>query len=126
MASPESSTRAGQPPSAHRSAIAATIAGSFTMCASPSITKSKSWSAMLNVQRGSRSRFLPLRVLASVSNQNAPSTHSAPIPVTCGLPSLLIVANQHVCRFGPPVPGACGKPPSSRPSTRAQSSSGVP
>ena len=30
----------------------------------------------------------------------------APTPVTWGLPSRLIVANQQVCRSGPPVPGA--------------------
>lgn len=50
--------------------------------------------ATLNAQRGSRARFLPFRVRAPVSNQNAPSSHRAPIPVTWGLPSGLIVVNQ--------------------------------
>ena len=60
-----------------------------------------------------------------VSNQNASSTQRAPMPVTCGLPSRLIVANQHVCRFGPPVSGAWLRPRSRRSLMRPQSRSGV-
>ena len=95
-ARPESSTRAGQPSAAQRAAIAATVGGSVTLCASPSTTRSNSRVATLNVQRASRARFFALRVPSPVSNQNAPSTQRAPIPVTCGLPSRLIVANQQV------------------------------
>ena len=56
--------------------------------------------ATLNVHLGSRARFRALRVPSPVSNQKVPSTHSAPMPVACGLPSASMVANQHVCRLG--------------------------
>src|ERR1700733_10269931 len=81
-ATPVSSTRAGQPAAAHRSAMAETVGGSVTMRAVPSTTRSNSWAATLSVQRGSRARFLPFRVLAPVSNQNTPSTQRAPTAVT--------------------------------------------
>ena len=45
---------------------------------------------------GIASEVPPLRVCSPVSNQNAPSSQMAPMPVTCGLPSGLIVANQQV------------------------------
>src|SRR5439155_25651288 len=85
-ASPVSPTRAGKPSAAHRAAMSATVGRSVTLWASPSTTRSKSWTAMLKVHRGSRARFLAFRVRSPVSNQNAASTHSAPTPVTCGLP----------------------------------------
>src|SRR3954454_17038806 len=107
---PLSSTRAGQPSAAHREAIAATVAGSVTLLASPSTTRSNSWVATLRVQRGSRAMLRAFRVRFPVSNQNFPLTQRAPIPVTCGLPSLLIVANQQLCRSGPPVLGASVRP----------------
>ena len=49
-----------------------------------------------------------MRLAWPVSNQKQPSAHSAPIPVTCGLPSALIVASQLVCRPGPPASGFAG------------------
>ena len=104
--------------------MAATVAGSVTRAASPSTTRSNSRAAMLSVQRGSRARFLPLRVLAPVSNHQPPSDHSVPTAVTCGLPSRLMVASQHVCRLGPPSPGAWPRPSFSGASIRAQSSKG--
>ncbi len=36
---------------------------------------------------GPRARLRPLRLRSPVTNQNVPATHSAPIPLTCGLPS---------------------------------------
>src|SRR5579885_3325855 len=48
------------------------------------------------------------------------------MPVTCGLPSVLIVASQQVWRSGPPPPGACSRPRARAASIRLQSSSGVP
>jgi hypothetical protein len=58
--------------------------------------RSNSWVATLSRRRGSRARFLPFRVCAPVSNQNVPSAQSAPMPVTCGLPSPLIVVSHQV------------------------------
>ena len=110
---PLSSTRAGHPSAAQRAAMAATVCGSEILLAVPSTTRSKSWVATLRTQRGSRARFLPLRVRSPVSNQNEPSAQRAPIPVTCGLPSALIVVNQHVWRLGPPESGAWVMPLSS-------------
>ena len=112
-AEPLSSTLTGQPSAAHREAIAATTVASVTRCESPSTTRSNSSVDTLSVHRGSRLRFLPFRVSPPVSNQNLPWTHKAPMPVTGGggLPSLLMVANQYVCRPGPPVPGACVRSP---------------
>src|SRR5215471_6422000 len=95
-ASPVSSARAGQPSAAQRAARPATVAGSLARVASPATTRSNSRAATLSVHRGSRARFLPLRVPLPVSNQKQPSAQSAPTPVTCGLPSGLIVASQQV------------------------------
>jgi hypothetical protein len=111
---PVSSTRAGHPSAAQRAAIAVTVSGSVTRTAVPSTTRSKSWAATLSAHRGSRARFLPLRVRLPVSNQKEPSTQRAPSPVTWGLPLALMVVSQQVCRSGPPEPGACGIPSSSR------------
>ena len=102
--------------------MAATVAGSVTRATSPPTARSNSRADTLSVQRGSRARFRPLRVSRPVSNHQKPSAHSAPMPVTCGLPSGLIVASQQVCRSGPPVPGAWLRPASSRASMRSQSS----
>jgi hypothetical protein len=52
-----------------------------TTRASPSTTRSNSWVATLKVDRGSRARFLPLRLPSPVSNQKASSTQRAPMPV---------------------------------------------
>ena len=52
--------------------------------------------ATLSAQRGSRPRFLALRFRSPDSNQKAPSTNDAPMPVTCGLPSGLIVVSQQL------------------------------
>src|SRR5439155_20701200 len=123
---PDSSGRACQPSSFHRFAKSATTAGSVTRCASPSTTRSNSSVATASVQRGSRARLRPLRERSPVSNQNASSTHTAPTPVTWGLPSGSIVASQHVWRFGPPVPGAWGISDPSRDSTRVRSMSVSP
>ena len=79
-----------------------------------------------DAQRAARvtGQVLALAGVLPVSNQQEPSAHSAPMPVTCGLPSGLIVASQQVCRSGPPVPGAWLRPAASRASIGAQSSSG--
>jgi len=95
------------------------LAGSVTLRALPSTTRSNSWLARLRVQRGSRARLRPLQVPSPVTNQNAPSVHAAPTRVTCGLPSGLIVASQAVCRLGPPVSGAWANPWSRRASIGA-------
>src|SRR6478752_8215138 len=113
-ARPVSSTWAGQPSAAQSAAMAATVGGSVTGRALPSTTRSNSSVATLSAQRGSRSRFLALRFRSPDWNQKEPSTNDAPTPVTCGLPSGLIVVSQHVCRFGPPVPGPWLMPDSSR------------
>ena len=113
-------------PAAQRAAMAVTISGSVTLRASPSATRSNSRVATLSVQRGSRARFFPLRVASPVWNQKAPSVQRPPMPVTCGLPSRLIVANQHVWRSGPPVCGAWVRPSARRAAIRVQSSRGAP
>src|ERR1700730_4646673 len=110
---PVSSTRAGHPSAAQRAAMAATVDGSVIWLAAPSTTRSKSWVATLSAQRGSRARFFAFRVCPPVSNQKVPSTQRAPMPVTWGLPSGLIVVNQQVWRLGPPEPGAWAMPASS-------------
>ena len=74
----------------------ATVAASVTRSATPSTTRSNSSVATARQQRGSRATLRPLRVPSPVSNQNAPSAHSAPTPVTCGLPSAFRVVSQHV------------------------------
>src|SRR4051812_50205023 len=63
---------------------------------------------MLSVQRGSRATLRPFRDCSPVSNHQAPSTHWAPMPFTCGLPSALMVASQHEWRFGAPGSGGLG------------------
>ena len=93
---PVSSTRAGHPSAAQRAAIAATVGGSVIWRAVPSTTSSKSWAARLSAQRGSRARLRAFRVRSPVSNQKAPSAQRAPMPVTWGLASGLIVVSQHV------------------------------
>ena len=123
-AAPDSSTRAGQPWAFHLFAMVVTVSVSRTCSALPSTTRSNACVARLNVQRGSLARFLPFRVCSPVSNQNVPSTHNAPTPVTWGLPSGLRVANQQVCRSGPPDPGAWDTPSSRRTAMLSQSSRG--
>jgi len=76
--------------------MSATMAGSVIRLASPSTTRSNASVARLMAQRGSRARFRPLRLPWPVSNQKQPSAHSAPTPLTCGLPSALIVDSQQV------------------------------
>jgi hypothetical protein len=54
--------------------MSATVAGSVTGLASPPTTKSNSGAATLSVQRGSRARFLPLRVCMPVVNHQQPDS----------------------------------------------------
>ena len=61
IATPDSSTSAGQPPAAQRAAMVATVGASVTRLASPSTTRSNSYVATLIVQRGSWARFRPSR-----------------------------------------------------------------
>src|SRR5690349_21078503 len=124
MPDPVSSGTAGHPPSAHTFATRATTAGSVTLAASPSITTSASRIDTATQQRGSRATLRPLRVPAPVWNQYAPSTHTAPTAVTCGLPSLLMVVNQVVRLFGDSGSGC--EPASSLATTATQSTGGRP
>ena len=72
--------------------------------ASPSITTSASRIETATEHRGSRATLRPLRVVAPVWNQNAPSTQTAPTAVTCGLPSALMVTTRSYACSLHPVP----------------------
>src|SRR5712692_7257539 len=92
------------------SAIRCRRAGSTILLAGPWTTISKSSAAIVTTEFALRAMFLALRVLGPVLKQNASSTNRTPIGITCGLPSGLTVANQAVCRSGPPVFGAIVNP----------------
>ena len=109
-----SSTRAGHSSPAHLAANSATVVGSVPLGAFPSTTRSSSAVATLSVHRWSRARFLPLRVVSPVSNQNVPSTLRPPIPVTCasiaidrGQPTSVPVRATRPWRLRDPLVEAC-------------------
>jgi hypothetical protein len=102
----------------------ATVAGSDTRAASPSMTTSASRIDTAIEQRGSRATFRPFRVPEPVWNQNAPSSQRAPTAVTCGLPSSFSVASQVVRELC--ASGAGADPASSFSVTAAQSTGGSP
>src|SRR6266545_2275702 len=116
---PLSSGSAGQPESAHAFAMRATVPASVTRVASPSTTTSASRIDTAIEQRGSRATLRLFRVPAPVWNQNAPSIHTAPTAVTCGLPSSLTVTS-HVVR-ALCASGAGAAPASSFSTTSVQS-----
>ena len=110
MARPLSSGCAGQPPSAQRAAIAATVSGSVTGSAVPSTTRSNSCVATAMEHFGFWARLRAFRVPGPVWNQYVSSTQSAPTAVVCGVPSGSTVVSQDECRLGPPESGACVTP----------------
>src|SRR5436190_13513654 len=124
MPDPLSSGSVGQPLSAHTFAMRATVPGSVTRVASPSITTSASRIDTATEHRRSRVTLRPLRVPAPVWNQNVPSTQRAPTAVTCGLPSWLTVDSHVVREFA--ASGRGVDPASSFSTTTAQSTGGSP
>ena len=70
--------------------------------------------------------LLDLRVPGPDVKYHTPSSWTKPTGVTCGEPSRLIVVSHGVCRFGPPVSGACVISEVSVSRTRSQSIGGVP
>ena len=92
----------------------------------PSITRSNGCVATLTTQRGSAAMLRDLRVPGPEVKYQTPSSWTKPTGVRCGDPSGLIVDSHGVCRFGPPVSGACVISLDSTSWTRSQSMGGVP
>src|SRR5215207_4479879 len=76
---------------------------SVTFTASPSMTRSNGWVATLMTQCGFAAMFLAFRVPGPALKYSLPSSQRTPTGMTWGLPSGCTVANQHVCRSGPPA-----------------------
>jgi len=120
------STCAGQPSLTYSSATERSSSVSVTRSALPSTTRSNGCVATLATQRASAEMLRDLRVPGPEVKYQTPFSSTKPTGVTCGEPSRLMVVSHVVCRFGPPVSGACVISEVSTSRTRSQAIGGAP